>query len=262
MLICSTSTISEIVAAHLVATGYFNIQDIIIVPMHDIRNKMIEATNDGNKHTIICAGDIIESDNITYIDPITYFNDKSNIGGMIDSINVAIKDLISNEYDMYSSTFNNYIMHDIETINSIAYTGMVKGYAGSATDQSRQLELWNSVNNQLNSSIIKKPHDSIAIINGKGYVRYMARAMMHNDKNVKIIVFIAGNKVNVKIYEQEYQYNKIYVYFRDGMTASDYIPAHAWYSGYCEYGQFSTALSESATKNMITCMCSRLVENL
>ena len=246
MLVCGTSTISEIVAAHLVATGQFSISDVTIVQLPHFRKNMLEMVASGGSHTIVCSGETEESDNINYINQVEYFNDKK-VGSLQDPIKTAIKDIVSNSYDMYSSAFNNYIMHDIETINNIAYTGLVNGYAGSASDPSMQLNMWNTVNEQVHLSDIKRPCKELAIMTGNGYVRYMARAMMYNDTDLKIVAFISKGK--------------IYVYFRDGMVPKEYVSAHAWYEGYCEYGQFAAVLSESAVKNLITCMCHRVVES-
>lgn len=246
MLVCGTSTISEIVAAHMVATGKVSISDVNIIQLPYFRKTMLDLIASGTKHTIICSGDIEEADNIEYINQIEYFKDKST-GSLSRHIDTAIKDITSNEYDMYASAFNNYIMHDLETINNIAYTGMVNGYAGSASDYSTQLHLWETVNLQIHGADIKRPCKELAIITGSGYVRYMARAMMYNEVNLKIVVFMSKGKV--------------YVYFRDGMTPKEYITAHAWYEGYCEYGQFAAVLSESAIKNLVTCMCQRVLES-
>lgn len=244
-LICGNSLISELVAAHLVATGSFSISDIEMVQMPMFRVRILELDKVGDKFCVICHEPFHESNNIIYVNYMTYFDNIELDECTRFAVRCAIKDISSNEYDMYVSSFNNYILHDISTINSIAYTNYLQASVYSASGHQQQNNMYEEVSRQLLKCIIKRPSPKVAIISGDGYVRYIARKALHDDKNLECIIFMIGH-------------TKAYVYFRDGLNPSDYISAYAMYEGYCEHGQFAAILTKSAMHNLIMCITREL----
>ena len=213
--------------------------------MPKFRSRVIELAMAGTKSTVICSNhDIIESEHITYVDQINYFNNIRLNDHMKKSVEYAVYDIKSNTYDLYASTFNNYIFHGVPTISMMANTDMLSRCVYSAGDVVAQNGLWAEVNLQIEESKRAMPCKEVMVIKGKGYIRYMARAALYLKPEVQAVVSLIEDKV--------------YVYFRDGLNPSDYIPAGTWYDGYCEHGQFAATLNESTTKNLISCLVREL----